>query len=103
MPAVTTGADGLTSCDRCGGTAGNGGVVDAVVLSDLDHATGGIVNLHFCRQPQGKDGRARTCADIVVTTATTAKDAGQLDYPRSPHAAARAAEAVAATPPKETP
>lgn len=37
-------------CDKCGGEAGNGGVRDCVVVSDLNLESGLVVNYHFCRE-----------------------------------------------------
>ena len=37
-------------CDRCGGSAGNGSVLECLVVSRLDEAGTGVENLHFCRE-----------------------------------------------------
>lgn len=52
--------DGTFSCDRCGTGVGNGGITEAVVVSDLDPAARGMIrNLHFCRDRTvaGEDGK----------------------------------------------
>lgn len=54
--------DGRHVCDRCGTDVGNGGVAQAVVVSDLDPNRPGMIrNLHYCRDrvEEAPDG-ART-------------------------------------------
>ena len=75
---MTLRADGTAVCDDCGGSAGNGGVTDALVVSDLDFGTGKIVNLHFCRI--GVSGTS--CAARRLSGVTAA------NYPHSQHDAA---------------
>lgn len=42
-------ADGSFTCDKCGTDCGNGGVYDALVVSDIKVEDTMVVNLHFCR------------------------------------------------------
>lgn len=56
--------DGSYRCDRCGGSAGNGGVLDAATLVDIQFLDDGNAvprNLHLCR--------ANDCAAAVVAKA----------------------------------
>lgn len=40
---------GKFKCDNCGGSAGNGGVQDCIIVSDLNSDSGAVINHHFCR------------------------------------------------------
>lgn len=56
--------DGSYRCDRCGGPAGNGGVIDCAVISDARFGVGNTIepyNLHLCR--------ANRCVDTVLAPA----------------------------------
>lgn len=66
--------DGSYCCDRCGADVGNGGVHAAVVISDLDPATGNATPrvLHLCRDrdepdPDGTIRKVQGCRDRVLT------------------------------------
>jgi hypothetical protein len=62
-------------CDRCGRDCGNGGVVEALVVSDLswdlkgDANDGHVRNLHFCRDIRDENGKVkeRRCASKVIS------------------------------------
>lgn len=45
-------SDGTVRCDRSGRVLENGGVHEAITVTDLDPETGGVIVYHFCR----KDG-----------------------------------------------
>lgn len=66
---MTAQADGSYLCDRCGGDAGNGGVFDALVVSDLKTDDGSVVlNLHFCRSSWNDEGtRTKGCDDAILS------------------------------------
>lgn len=56
--------DGTHRCDRCGGTAGNGGVSDCAIVVDATFGDGNTItprNLHLCR--------VNNCASIVLAPA----------------------------------
>lgn len=44
-------------CDRDGVDVGNGGILEAVVVSDINEETGMVVNLHFCRDQKDEEGK----------------------------------------------
>lgn len=74
---MTLQANGQAICNDCGGPAGNGGVADALVVSDLDFGTGNIVTLHFCRiGVSGTSCAARRLAGVTAANYPhTAQDA----------------------------
>lgn len=57
-------------CDKCGADCGNGGVLSALVLSDIDpDRPGHVRNLHFCRDREDKDGnKIKGCDNKVLST-----------------------------------
>jgi hypothetical protein len=55
--------DGTTACDHCGGSAGNGGVLDALVLADLNFDTGYGITYHLCRNPENSP----MCCDLALS------------------------------------
>lgn len=62
--------NGKYVCDRDGVDVGNGGVLAAVVVSDLDPDNPGHVrNLHFCRDEVDEDGKVvrKGCANKVLS------------------------------------
>lgn len=83
--------NGVTTCNGCELPIPGDGVATAVVVSDLDFLAGRVVNLHFCRAPKGKDGRALTCADRLLKDAV-----GIEDYPRTREAAQKLADVAVA-------
>lgn len=67
---MTAQADGTYLCDRCGGDAGNGGVFESLVVSDIKADEGGVqvVNLHFCRTRHEEDGtRTKGCDEAILS------------------------------------
>lgn len=59
---------GSFECDRCGTDVGNGGVLDAVVVSDLDPENPGTVrNLHFCRDREVDGKTVKGCGNKVLS------------------------------------
>lgn len=55
-------------CDRCGESAGNGGVFDSLIISDIDTDTGQVVNLHFCRTRYDSEGKkTKGCDEYILT------------------------------------
>jgi len=58
-------------CAKCGADVGNGSVQSAVIVSDLDPDTPGMVrNLYFCRDHEDKDGhKIKGCANKVLSAA----------------------------------
>ena len=67
-------ADGKFYCDRDGVEVGNGGVLEALVVSDLDPDNPGMVrNLHFCRDRRAEDGSlVKGCARKVLSSSNMA-------------------------------
>lgn len=66
---------GRHECDCCGTDLGNGGLPVALIVSDLDPDTPGMVrNLHYCRDRDEGEGRARRrikgCARKLIHPAT---------------------------------
>lgn len=61
-------------CDRCGGDCGNGGVFDSLVVSDMDAASGRVVNLHFCRTRYDQETGAKItgCDSVLLKKADLA-------------------------------
>lgn len=63
-------ANGKHECDRCGTDVGNGGVLQCVVVSDLDPDDPGMVrNLHFCRDRDEGGKLVKGCARKVLSPA----------------------------------
>lgn len=60
---------GTHVCDRCAQGCGNGGVMECLVVSDLDPETGHVRNLHFCRDHEDKDGNKVKGCDSKVLSA----------------------------------
>lgn len=61
-------SDGSYRCDRCGADAGNGGVTESAVVSDV---YGGAVRvLHFCRKPT--KGAPHGCAGRLLSASILA-------------------------------
>jgi hypothetical protein len=62
--------DGSYVCDRDGVDVGNGSVLMALVVSDLDPDNPGHVrNLHFCRDREDEDGKiVKGCARKVLSS-----------------------------------
>lgn len=54
-------------CDKCGADCGNGGVLDALVVSDLDPDSGGVRNLHFCRTREENEKTVKGCAEKLLS------------------------------------
>lgn len=66
---MTAQADGTYVCDRCGGDCGNGGVHDALVISDMKTDDGlQVINLHFCRAQTDADGKRVAGCDSSILT-----------------------------------
>lgn len=87
---MTTSADGVTTCDRCGADCGNGGVTEAVVISDLDATDGMVRNLHLCRGTQTvqiSETGQREVVEESVGCDVTVLDASTLAHYLSQHAA----------------
>lgn len=62
--------DGAFSCDRCGADVGNGGVTTAVVISDIDPDTPGVMRaLHLCRDRVEDGGQVEGCAGVLLSPA----------------------------------
>lgn len=61
--------DGRFVCDKCGGDCGNGGVAQALVVSDLDVSVPRVVNLHFCRERIDDNGKKTSGCDKTVLSA----------------------------------
>lgn len=62
--------DGSHVCDRCPADVGNGGVTDALIVSDLDPDNPGHVrNLHFCRDREVDGKKVKGCANKVLSAA----------------------------------
>lgn len=62
--------DGKYVCDRDGRDVGNGGILMALVVSDLDPDDPGMVrNLHFCRDEKDAEGTIthHGCAKKVLS------------------------------------
>lgn len=55
--------DGTYRCDRCGADVGNGGVVQAAIVSDVED--GAVRVLHFCRE--SRDGAPHGCAGRLLS------------------------------------
>lgn len=67
-------ADGGFECDKCGEDVGNGGVLAALVVSDLDPDNPGMVrSLHFCRDREDKTGTVIKGCDGKVLNANHLK------------------------------
>lgn len=63
--------DGTYRCDSCGIDVGNGGVLMAAVVSDLDPDVPGTVRvLHLCRAP--REGAPHGCAGNALSPAALA-------------------------------
>lgn len=63
--------DGAYRCDRCGVDVGNGGVVEAAIISDLHPDEPGTVRvLHLCRAE--REGAPTGCVGNVLGEATLA-------------------------------
>lgn len=63
--------EGNYHCDRCGTDVGNGGVMQAAVISDLDPDRPGEIRvLHLCREP--REGAPSGCVGNVLGPATLA-------------------------------
>lgn len=55
-------------CDRCGEDCGNGGVIDSLVVSDIDPDNPGHVrNLHFCRARENDGKTVKGCDSKVLS------------------------------------
>lgn len=66
---MTMQSDGSFECDRCGADCGNGGVLDCVVVSDLDlDNPGHVANYHFCRDREEDGKKIKGCANKVLST-----------------------------------
>lgn len=61
--------DGSHVCDKCGSDCGNGGVLDCLVVSDLDEENNTVRNLHFCRDREGEGKTIKGCAKKVLSPA----------------------------------
>jgi hypothetical protein len=70
---MTALADGSFVCDRCGADCGNGGVFDALVISDISADDTMVLNLHFCRKTWQEDGTLRKGCDGVILSAANLK------------------------------
>lgn len=62
-------SDGSHVCDKCGADCGNGGVIDCVVVSDLDAENNTVRNLHFCRDREQDGKTIEGCAEQVLSPA----------------------------------
>jgi hypothetical protein len=67
--------DGKHRCDACDADVGNGGLISALVVADLDPDNNGHVrNLHFCRDREEGEGKQRKhikgCARKLIHPAT---------------------------------
>lgn len=64
-------SDGTYRCDGCGVDVGNGGVLMAAVISDLDPDQPGAIRvLHLCRA--ARDGAPNGCVGDVLGPGTLA-------------------------------
>ena len=65
---MTMNPDGSAVCDRCGADCKGGGVIDAVVVGDLDpDQPGHVINYHFCRDREDGSTVVKGCARKVLS------------------------------------
>lgn len=56
------------NCTLCGESVGGGGVLDALIVSDVDFDTGSMAEFRLCRVPGRFDSNQPTvsCADSLL-------------------------------------
>lgn len=61
-------SDGTFVCDRCGAEVGNGSLLNAVVVSDIDPDKPGMVrNMHFCRDRTVDEEEVKGCSRKLLS------------------------------------
>lgn len=63
---MSSNPDGTATCDRCGQSAGNGGVTDALVLVDVNFTTGAPMSYHLCRTVGRLNNDGVRCCDTAL-------------------------------------
>lgn len=53
-------------CDGCGADLQGGGVVNALIVSDIDEESGLVVNYEFCRTREEDGKKVKGCRDKLI-------------------------------------